>query len=122
MAGLQPHDIDYVNAHGTGTPNNDQSESRALRRIFGNQLPQVSSTKGMTGHTTSASGSVEATICLLALQHQFIPVNYGWRKPMSDGIMVAMDTKPNHPLVHAMCNSFGFGGNDSSLIISSFAP
>ena len=119
LAGLQPGDIDYVNAHGTGTPNNDVSESQALKRLFGEQMPQVSSTKGMTGHTTSASGSVETTICLLALQHQIVPTNYGWIQPMADGIVPATDTTPQRPLRHIMCNSFGFGGNDSSIIISS---
>lgn len=118
MAGLQPCDISYVNAHGTGTPNNDLSESRALQRLFGSSLPPVSSTKGMTGHTTSASGSIEATICLLALQHQFVPVNYGFTHPMPDGITPATDATPQCPLEHVMCNAFGFGGNDSSIIIS----
>ena len=118
LAGLQPGDIDYVNAHGTSTPNNDVSESHALQRLFGSELPPVSSTKGMTGHTTSASGSVEAIICLLALQHQLIPTNYGFSQPMADGITPATTTVPPRPLRHVMCNSFGFGGNDSSLIIS----
>ena len=117
-AGLQPQDISYVNAHGTGTPNNDLSESRALMRLFGTSLPPISSTKGMTGHTTSVSGSVEATICLLALHHQLIPANYGWQTPMDEGIVPATDTTPIQPLQHVMCNSFGFGGNDSSLILS----
>ena len=119
MARLQPADISYVNAHGTGTPNNDLSESHALQRLFGQSLPPVSSTKGMTGHTTSASGAVEAVICLLALLHQVVPVNVGWQHPMADGIVPVMDTVPRHALLHAMCNSFGFGGNDSSLILSS---
>ena len=119
LAALTPADIDYVNAHGTGTPNNDQSESQALRRTFGHQMPPVSSTKGLTGHTTSASGSVEAVICLLALKHGFLPVNYGWANQMEDGITPVMDAKPKRALRHVMCNSFGFGGNDSCLIISS---
>jgi 3-oxoacyl-[acyl-carrier-protein] synthase-1 len=118
MACLQPRDISYVNAHGTGTPNNDLSESQALMRLFGSDLPPVSSTKGMTGHTTSASGSVEATICLLALQHQFLPANYGWSQPMDGGIIPSTNITPQRPLEHVMCNSFGFGGNDSSLILS----
>ena len=126
MAGLQPRDIGYVNAHGTGTPNNDQSESRALQRLFGDQMPPVSSTKGMTGHTTSASGAVETVICLLALRHQLLPVNYGWHTPMDDGIVpITHCTSPtalhSAPLTHVMCNSFGFGGNDTSLILSSVA-
>ena len=118
MARLQPADISYVNAHGTGTPNNDASESRALQRLFGTHMPPVSSTKGLTGHTTSASGSVETTICLLALQHDFIPVNYGFTHPMPDGIVPATVSVPSRPLHHVMCNSFGFGGNDSSIVIS----
>lgn len=118
MVALQPSDIDYVNAHGTGTPNNDASESRALCRLFANQLPPVSSTKGMTGHTTSASGSVEAVICLLALQHAFLPANYGFTTPMSDGITPVAHVETNRKLRHVMCNSFGFGGNDTSLIFS----
>jgi 3-oxoacyl-(acyl-carrier-protein) synthase len=118
MARLQPADISYVNAHGTGTPNNDLSESRALQRLFGSQLPPVSSTKGMTGHTTSASGAVEAVISLLALRHQLLPVNVGWSQPMADGIAPVMNPTPTRPLEHVMCNSFGFGGNDTSLILS----
>ena len=118
MAQLKPEDIGYVNAHGTGTPNNDFSESQALKRIFGDSMPPVSSTKGMTGHTTSASGAVETILCLLALQHQLIPANYGFSQPMDNGIVPAMNTTPPQPLHHAMCNSFGFGGNDSSIIVS----
>ncbi len=120
MAGLQPEDIDYINAHGTGTPNNDMSESQALLRVFGEHMPLVSSTKGMTGHTTSASGAVETTICLMALQHGIVPVNYGWKTPMENGIIPSMSVKAENPLRHIMCNSFGFGGNDSSLIISRY--
>ena len=118
LAGLQPEDIDYVNAHGTGTPNNDVSESQALFRLFADKLPPVSSTKGMTGHTTSASGSVEAVICLLALQHGFIPANYGWKEPMENGVVPVAQVQKGVALRHVMCNSFGFGGNDSSLILS----
>ena len=117
MAGLQPSDIDYVNAHGTGTPNNDQSESVALQRVFGSDLPPVSSTKGFTGHTTSASGSIEAVICLLAMHHGFIPANLGFTHPMSDGIVPSIGAD-GCQLRHVLCNSFGFGGNDSSLVFS----
>ena len=116
-AGLQPQDIDYVNAHGTGTPNNDASESEALKRIFSTAMPPVSSTKGLTGHTTSASGSVEAVICLLAMQNGIVPGNYGWAHQMPDGITPTMGIQQAQ-LRHVMCNSFGFGGNDSSLILS----
>ena len=118
MAHMKPEDIQYVNAHGTGTPNNDLSESTALKRVFGNQMPFISSTKSFTGHTTSASGSIELVICLLALRHQFIPANLGWTQQMTDGITPSMGE--DHSSIHnVLCNSFGFGGNDSSLIVSS---
>ena len=117
MAGLKPTDVDYVNAHGTGTPNNDLSESVALRRVFDTQMPPVSSTKGFTGHTTSASGSIEAVICLLAMHHGFLPANLGWHQPMADGI-VPTQGADDCQLRHVLCNSFGFGGNDSSLVFS----
>jgi len=118
MAGLKPEDIDYINAHGTGTPNNDESETTALKRVFGDSVPPFSSTKSFTGHTTSASGSIEAIICSLAIDRQFIPLNLGWKQPMENGLIPAHDDmKPAGELRHVLCNSFGFGGNDSSLII-----
>ena len=120
-AHLSPADIDYVNAHGTATPNNDASESQALKRLFGNNLPPVSSTKAFTGHTTSSSGSIEAVICLLALQQQFLPLNLGWQHQMPDGITPVTNSTPQRPLRHVLCNSFGFGGNDTSLVLGSFA-
>ncbi len=116
-AHLQPKDIQYVNAHGTGTPNNDVSESVSLERIFGNEMPPVSSTKSFTGHTTSASGSIEAVICILAMQHSFVPASLGWEHQMENGITPSTGIS-NIPLEHVMCNSFGFGGNDSALVIS----
>ncbi len=116
-ANLKPEEIQYVNAHGTGTPNNDLSESIALKRIFTDKMPLISSTKSFTGHTTSASGSIEAVICLLALRHQFVPANLGWSHQISGGITPTMG-KENYSLQHVLCNSFGFGGNDTSLIFS----
>lgn len=117
MAHLSAKDIQYVNAHGTGTPNNDLSESVSLKRVFGDKMPMVSSTKSFTGHTTSASGSIETVICLLAMQHHFVPANLGWKKPMENGILPTMGIQ-NADLENVLCNSFGFGGNDSSLLIS----
>ena len=120
VAGLRPSDIDYINAHGTGTPNNDASESQAMIRLFGENVPPVSSTKPFTGHTTSASGSIEAVFCILALQNGFLPVNLNWSQAMEDGIVpVSQPTKKE--LKHVLCNAFGFGGNDSSLLISGTA-
>lgn len=117
MAHLSAKDIQYVNAHGTGTPNNDLSESVSLKRVFGDKMPMVSSTKSFTGHTTSASGSIETVICLLAMQHHFVPANLGWKNPMENGILPTMGIQ-NADLENVLCNSFGFGGNDSSLLIS----
>lgn len=120
-AGLSPANIDYVNAHGTGTPNNDASESAALRRVFGEQLPPVSSTKSYTGHTTSASGSIETAFCLMALRNGFIPSQSEFENPdeqcitpVSGSVALGVD------LHHVMCNAFGFGGNDSSIILSRY--
>lgn len=119
MAGLKPADIQYVNAHGTGTPNNDPSESTAIRRVFGEQYPPVSSTKGFTGHTTSASGSIEAIISILAMQNDFVPASGGWVE-QDEACITPTQGIDNVKLDHVLCNSFGFGGNDSSLIISRF--
>jgi 3-oxoacyl-(acyl-carrier-protein) synthase len=83
-------------------------------------MPPVSSTKCYTGHTTSASGSIEAVISLLAMKHGFVPANLGWNNPMPEGIIPSMGLK-NCEINHVLCNSFGFGGNDSSLIFSRFA-
>lgn len=123
MAGLRPQDIGYVNAHGTGTPNNDASESAALRRVFGDSLPPVSSTKAFTGHTTSASGSIEAVFCLLALREGFILPQLNWKEAdpscITPYLGVSCPAPNGHlPLKHILCNAFGFGGNDSSILLS----
>ncbi len=120
-SGLSIHDISYINAHGTGTGNNDQSESVALQRVFGNNVPKMSSTKGFTGHTTSASGSIETVICLLAMMNNFIPSNLGWGNAMENGVIPTMG-ETNVELTNVLCNSFGFGGNCSSLILSKEQP
>ena len=123
-AGIGPEAIDYVNAHGTGTPNNDASESAALRRIFGEKMPPVSSTKAFTGHTTSASGSIEAVFCLLALRESFLPPQLNWKTPDPACIVPCHSAPSCHSerseesLRYALCNAFGFGGNDTSLIFS----
>jgi 3-oxoacyl-(acyl-carrier-protein) synthase len=116
-AGLVPEDIRYINAHGTATPDNDVAESNAFHRVFGEAIPEMSSTKSYTGHTTSASGSIEAVICVLAMRGGFTPASLGWSRPIPGG---AVPT-PGHTgvrLENVMCNAFGFGGNDSSMIFS----
>lgn len=117
MSQLSTEDIDYINAHGTGTPNNDLTESIAIKKVFGKNIPHVSSTKAYTGHTTSASGAIELVICLLAMEHNFIPSNLGCTRPLQNGI-VPSTGKTYCKIDNIMCNAFGFGGNDSSLIIS----
>jgi 3-oxoacyl-(acyl-carrier-protein) synthase len=117
MTGLSPGDIDYINAHGTGTDNNDIAEGRAIEKLFGNRIPKVSSTKPYTGHTTSAAGSTESIISILAILNQVIWPNLNFREPMDDlnftpVIELLKDVKVNC----VMSNSFGFGGNDTSLI------
>ena len=116
-SGIDKAQIDYINAHGTGTPNNDPSESVALKRIFGDDIPLVSSTKGFTGHTTSASGSIETVICVLAMQNNFVPVSYGFSQVDEDCILPFVGDDKQHRMDYVICNSFGFGGNDSSLLL-----
>lgn len=120
MAGLQPSNIDYINAHGTATPNNDLSESAALIRLFGDSMPAVSSTKAFTGHTTSASGGIETAICVLAMQHGLIPANLRWSQT-ADGLVRPITKTLRKPIHHVVCNAFGFGGNESSLVLSDHA-
>ncbi len=120
-SGIDPSEVDYINAHGTGTPNNDVSESSAMFRLFGENMPPVSSTKSFTGHTTSASGAIETVICLLALRNQFLPKNLNWKNQMEDGITPVTCGTPQREIRNVICNSFGFGGNDSSLVISKWS-
>lgn len=118
-AGLQPADIDYINAHGTGTPNNDESEGKAMMRVFGDQMPMVSSTKAFTGHPTSAAGGVENVISILALTRNFIPANLNFTEKIDSlNFTPVTETKTEVQLEHVLTNSFGFGGNDSSCIFS----
>lgn len=121
MGGLEPSEVDYINAHGTATENNDRTEAAAIRRLFGDRPPCVSSTKAFTGHTTSASAGVEAVISLLALRNGFIPANLNWSAPMEDGIIPVTETLRRPGMKHVLCNSFGFGGNDSALLLSRYA-
>lgn len=119
VARLEPSDIDYVNAHGTGTENNDLSEGKALMTLFGDRMPYVGSTKCFTGHATSAAAGLEAVISILCIESGFIPANLRFRTkdPGLDFSPVAEKIE-NIKLNHVLSNSFGFGGNDSSLIFS----
>ena len=118
-SGLQPADIDYINLHGTGTQNNDIAEGTAIKRLFDPQYPKMSSTKAFTGHTLGASGGIEAVFSVLALEHGIIYPNLRLQTPMKD-LPFNVETKftKNVEVNHVLSNSFGFGGNCSSLIFS----
>lgn len=115
-ADVSKKDINYVNAHGTGTKNNDLSESTALLNVFGENIPAFSSTKGFTGHTLAAAGSIEAVFSVLAINHNVIFPNLNFEK-----VIAETKVKPNDKIKTVdtnvvLSNSFGFGGNNSSLI------
>jgi len=117
VSGLQPEDIDYINAHGTGTDNNDLSEGKAIERLFGDRIPWVSSTKPFTGHTTSAAGSTEAILSILCLQNQVIWPNLNFHERMAELSFSPVSELLTDVTVNTvMSNSFGFGGNDTSLV------
>ncbi|MGZ5505528.1 MAG: beta-ketoacyl synthase N-terminal-like domain-containing protein [Limisphaerales bacterium] len=117
-AGLPASAINYVNAHGTGTRDNDLAESKALKTIFGERLPPVSSTKRFFGHTLAASGAIEAVICVEALRHQEIPPNPGFTTVDPTIGLEPVTQLRSASLSHVMSNSFGFGGNNAVLIFS----
>ena len=115
-AGISATAVDYINAHGTGTSNNDLSESIALQRVFGDNIPAFSSTKAFTGHTLGAAGAVEAVFSLLSLQDQEIFPNLNFRKKMNETGLVPVTELQNKKINSILSNSFGFGGNCTSLI------
>jgi 3-oxoacyl-[acyl-carrier-protein] synthase II len=111
--------IDYINAHGTATPFNDAAEGKAISELFG-RVP-VSSTKGMMGHSLGAAGAIEVVVCLLALQHQFLPgnINFGALDENIDLNVIANEARPAAPRT-VLSNSFGFGGTNASIAIRKF--
>ena len=118
-SGLRPSDISYINLHGTGTKNNDASEGAAVKQLFQPHYPRMSSTKSFTGHTLGASGAIEAVFSVLAVQHGFIYPNLRFTTQMKE-LPFAPETtfSRNQAVNHVLSNSFGFGGNCSSLIFS----
>ena len=119
MSRLRPADISYINVHGTGTQNNDLSEGAAVQKIFGDLVPPFSSTKTYTGHTLGAAGAIEAVISLLSIQHHCIFPNLRWNTPMKElKIRPVAELIKDIDVRHVMSNSFGLGGNNSSLIFS----
>ncbi len=123
-AGLKPEDIDYINAHGTSTPLNDQTETLAIKKVFGEHAKKIpiSATKSMTGHLLGAAGSTEAIFTILAIREGIIPptINYEEPDPECD-----LDYVPNvarrQSLEVAMSNAFGFGGTNAALVFKKYS-
>ncbi len=118
VGGLQPKDIDYINAHGTATGNNDLSEGRAIIRVFGEDLPEFSSTKAYTGHTLAAAGAIEAVYAVLALQNNVIYPNLNFKTQMKEFDITPQTVLKEKELDTVLSNSLGFGGNCSTVIFS----
>ena len=116
-SGLNAGDISYINAHGTGTENNDETESIAMLRLF-EKPPPFSSTKSFTGHTLGAAGAIEAVYSILSLFHQEIYPSLSFHEPISSTGLIPVTRFSEHLVEHVMSNSFGFGGNCSTLIFS----
>ncbi len=116
-SGLNAHEISYINAHGTGTENNDETESRAMIRLFG-KVPPFSSTKSFTGHTLGAAGAIEAVYSILSLFHQELYPSLSFYNQISETGLIPVLHYIKKPMQHIMSNSFGFGGNCSTLIFS----
>lgn len=117
IAKMKPSDIDYINAHGTGTPNNDVTELFAFKSVF-EKLPPYSSTKSYTGHTLAAAGSIEAVISILAIQNNTLFGGLNNDSPMDKEHVQLVKNQSGSEIKTVMSNSFGFGGNCTSLIFS----
>ncbi len=115
-AGLAPGKVDYINAHGTGTADNDPAEAKAIRAVFGDAPPAVSSTKRFFGHTLAAAGAIEAIVTVLALERQAIPPNLGLRTVDPRIPLVPVAEYRPAKLDVAMSTSLGFGGNNSAVL------
>lgn len=116
-AGLTAADINFINAHGTGTENNDEVESRAMIRLFGTP-PAFASSKANVGHTLGAAGAVEAVYSILSLYWQEVYANLHYKNAIPATGLIPVQVYKKMPVQHVMSNSFGFGGNCSSLIFS----
>lgn len=118
-AGKSLSEISYINAHGTGTKNNDLSESVALKNVFGENIPMFSSTKSFTGHTLAAAGAIEAVFSILAIQHNLVYPNLNYESAIHEtGLVPVTKLLTDKPVNMVLSNSFGFGGNNSSLVFS----
>jgi 3-oxoacyl-[acyl-carrier-protein] synthase-1 len=119
-AGIEPGGISYINAHGTGTKNNDLSESVALKNVFGENIPPFSSTKPYTGHTLAAAGAIESVFSVLAIRHGLLYPNLNFTAPILESGLVPVTKLTEKPVEVVLSNSFGFGGNNSSIVFSQY--
>ena len=120
-AHIPASDVDYINAHGTATIFNDAAEGKAISALF-NGAP-VSSTKSMMGHSLGAAGAIEAVVCLLALQHQFLPANINFSNPNEGFEFDIVANEARSAAVNTvLSNSFGFGGTNASLLMRRIPP
>ncbi|MBL7719722.1 MAG: beta-ketoacyl-[acyl-carrier-protein] synthase family protein [Flavipsychrobacter sp.] len=121
QAGITPAEVSYINLHGTGTANNDSSEGKAIESVFAGQVPPASSTKSFTGHTLGASGGVEAVFSTIAIADGILFPNMRWQTQMEDiSWKPVTEMRTGLDIRHVLSNSFGFGGNCSSLVFSKF--
>lgn len=119
QAGLQAADIDYINLHGTGTANNDSSEGKAIEILFEGKIPKASSTKAYTGHTLGAAAGVEGVFSVLSIKDGIAYPNLRWQTQMEDvSWKPVTELETGLDIKHVLSNSFGFGGNCSSLVFS----
>ncbi|MBC8487927.1 MAG: beta-ketoacyl-[acyl-carrier-protein] synthase family protein [Bacteroidetes bacterium] len=119
MSRLSTDEIDYINAHGTGTVNNDLSEGKAIEKIFGNKIPKLSSTKSFTGHTLGAAGGIEAVLSVLSIKDQTIFPNLNFTQQMKElSFSPVTNLIKDIEVKNVLSNSFGFGGNNTTLVFS----
>lgn len=117
-AGVEPDQVQYLNAHGTGTPQNDAAESTALRAVFGASIPPISSTKGATGHTLGACGALEAAIIATSIARGQLPVSTG-AEPIDPTLGIpVLRVSEQRPVRYAMSNALAFGGNNISILLA----
>ena len=116
-AGIPPEAVDYVTAHGTGTPVGDIAEAQAIARVFGSRVP-VSSVKGALGHTIAAAGAIEAAACLAAFQGGFLPGTCGLEEPDPACQVRVLSAPVEESAAIVLSNSFGFGGQNASLVFA----
>lgn len=120
MSGRSPDQVQYINVHGTATLTNDAAEGKALQRLFGQAVPPFSSTKPFTGHTLAAAGAVEAIFSVLAIRQGILFPNLHFSEKMEELDIVPNTELRTAPVENVISNSFGFGGNNASLVISKF--